>query len=301
MTSLVAAFLLVVASACAATTGSGSHSPTSSGPLDVVAGENFWGSLAGQLGGAQVHVTSVVSDPNADPHEYETNPADARAFTAADLVILNGAGYDDWASKLLSAQPQTGRRLFSVATLLKKKPGDNPHFWYDPADVFRVIDALTAEYEWMRPHERSYFAARHAAVERTLDPYRAKLRVITTRFSGTPVASTEEIFQYLADYLHLDLVTPLAFMKAVAEGIDPPASSVATFDRQIEDGAFRVLVYNSQTVTPLTTVIKDQAAHRGVPVIAVSETIQPSTDSFETWMVGELDTLAHALTGTSAP
>jgi zinc/manganese transport system substrate-binding protein len=275
--------------------GSAGTAPDSSTTLSVVAGENFWGSLASQLGGSKVSVTSIVSDPNADPHEYETSPADARAFAAANFVILNGAGYDDWGAKLLAAQPVSGRKVFTVATLLDKKAGDNPHFWYDPAYVFRVIDQITADYISLRPSQSAYFTARHSAVESALAGYRARLRSITAQFSGRPVAATESIFQYLADYLHLDLVSPYPFMKAVAEGVDPPASSVATFDRQIQDKAFDVLVYNIQTVTPLTTTIKEEAAQQNIPVIGVSETIQPPTDTFEQWMDEELDTLTNAL------
>jgi zinc/manganese transport system substrate-binding protein len=263
--------------------------------VQVVAGENFWGSLAAQLGGSKVNVTSIVSDPNADPHEYETSPADARAFTAADFVILNGAGYDDWGAKLLSAQPNAERTVLTVAQYLGKKPGDNPHFWYNPGYVFRVIDKITEDYQALRPQEATYFAARHVALESALAPYRSRLRSITAHYSGQPVAATESIFQYLADYLHLDLVSPPAFMKAVAEGVDPPAASVASFDRQIQDKRFGVLVYNTQTVTPLTTMIKEQADSQDIAVIGISETIQPPTESFQRWMEDELDTLTDAL------
>jgi zinc/manganese transport system substrate-binding protein len=288
----LAAALLLALSSCSSSPGAdGGSGSGAQGILNVVAAENFWGSLATQLGGTKVDVTSIVSDPNADPHEYETNPADARAFTAASFVILNGAGYDDWGTQLLAAQPEPGRKVFTVSSLLNKKPGDNPHFWYNPTYVFRVINQITADYQSLRPKESAYFAARHAAVESDLAPYRARLRYLTVHFSGRPVAATESIFQYMADYLHLDLVSPDPFMKAVAEGVDPPASSVAAFDRQIQDKAFDVLVYNIQTVTPLTTIVKEQAAEQNIPVIGVSETIQPPLDTFEQWMDGELDTL----------
>jgi zinc/manganese transport system substrate-binding protein len=262
--------------------------------LTVVAAENFWGSLAGQLGGREVRVTSIVSDPNADPHEYETNPADARLFASADYVIENGAGYDSWADKLLSSQSRSGRLVLTVSAFLGQKSGVNPHFWYNPAYVFRVIDRITADYESLEPGERSYFAARHSAVEAALAPYRAGLASLTRRFSGTTVASTESIFVYMAAYLHLRLVTPAAFMDAVAEGVDPPASSLATFDRQIGAKAFRVLVYNTQTVTPLTTNIRQAALGRHIPVVGISETMQPPSTTFERWMVDQLGRLSAA-------
>ncbi len=294
--------LLVVLAATAGCGATPNGVGTGDGPgarshavLNVVAAENTWGSLATQLGGRQVRVTSIISDPNADPHEYESNAADARAFASANVVILNGAGYDDWANKLLSAEPAAGRKVITAATLVGKTAGDNPHLWYDPSYVYKVIDSITATYESVEPAEKAYFAARHEAVEDGLSGYRGRLAYITKHFAGDKVAATESIFQYMAQYLRLDLVTPYSFMKAVAEGTDPPASSIATFDRQISSKDFRVLVYNIQTVTPLTTTIKEQTAQNDIPVIGVSETIQPPMASFQQWMVGQLDNLANAL------
>jgi zinc/manganese transport system substrate-binding protein len=247
------------------------------------------------LGGSRVQVASIVTDPNADPHEYESNPADARLLATADYVVLNGAGYDDWAGKLLAAQPVAGRKVLTVATLLRKKDGDNPHFWYDPAYVFEVIDRITADYKVLEPKESSYFESRYKAVQEDLAPYRQRLTYIQQHFAGTRVAATESIFQYMAQYLHLGLVTPYPFMEAVAEGNDPPTASEATFEQQIQAKAFNVLVYNVQTVTPLTTGIKEQTAQKDIQVIGVSETIQPPIATFEEWMDGELDSLANAL------
>ena len=269
--------------------------------LNVVAAENFWGSLAGQLGGRQVRVTSIVSDPNADPHEYETNPSDARLFASADYVIENGAGYDTWADKLLSAQPRAGRRVLTISSFLRKPTGTNPHFWYDPRDVFGVIDRITSDYERLEPSERSYFASRHAAVEAALATYRTQLASLARRFAGTKVAATESVFVYLASYLHMRLVTPSAFMDAVAEGVDPPASALATFDRQITARDFRVLVYNTQTVTPLTTNIRNGAKSQHIAVVGISETIAPPDTTFERWMVAELGRLSAALSAARRP
>ncbi|HMD46429.1 MAG TPA: zinc ABC transporter substrate-binding protein, partial [Acidimicrobiales bacterium] len=209
-------------------------------------------------------------------------------------VIVNGAGYDDWAQKLLSAQGRPGRRVLTVATLLGQSTGDNPHFWYDPSYVARVVARITADYRSLDPGQAAYFTSRAAALDAAFAPYRARLAGIRARFAGTPVAATESIFVDMAQYLHLDLVTPYPFMKAVAEGGDPPAGAEATFVRQIRGKSFDVLVYNSQTITPLTTGIKAQTAAQHIPVIGVSETMPPGT-TFEAWMTGELDALASGL------
>jgi zinc/manganese transport system substrate-binding protein len=266
-----------------------------SGLIQVVAVESFWGSLASQLGGSHVSVTSIVSDPNADPHEYESSPADARVMAKADYVIVNGAGYDDWARKLLEAQPSPRRKVLTVADLLKKKDGDNPHFWYGPQYVAKVISKISSDYESLDPKDASSFTSRYHSVESDLAPYRQRIAYVQQHFARTPVAATESIFQYMAQYLKLDLVTPYPFMEAVAEGNDPPSSAEATFESQIQKKDFKVLVYNEQTVTPLTTSVRTQTAQEGVPVVAVSETLEPPGATFERWMDGELDSLIKAL------
>jgi zinc/manganese transport system substrate-binding protein len=263
--------------------------------INVVAAEDTWGSLAAQLGGRLVVVTSVITNPNADPHEYEASTAVARSIGGANFVIVNGAGYDDWAQKILAANPAPHRFVLDIAKFLGKKPGDNPHFWYDPKYVFAVIDEISADYIAVDPAGASYFRQCLAKVEASLVPYRKALASLARRDAGVKVASTESIFQYLAEYLGLDLVTPYPFMQAVADGYDPPVGAVATFEHQISVRGFRVLVYNDQTITALTTTIRDQVEAKHIPVVGISETLQPSDATFQSWMLGELDRVGAAL------
>lgn len=265
------------------------------GKMQVVAAENFWGSLASQLGGSRAAVVSVVTDPNADPHEYESNAATARAFATARLVILNGAGYDDWAQKLLDANASGSRAVFSVASFLGKKAGDNPHFWYNPDFVLRVADKITAELSSIDPGDRAYFARQRSAFATALQPYLARLADIRARFAGTPAGATESIFEYLAAYLRLDLVSPPEFMRAISEGNDPAAADVARFHDQLARKQIKVLVYNVQTVTAVTTNLKQEAAQESIPVVGISETLQPVTATFQDWQLGQLDALERAL------
>jgi zinc/manganese transport system substrate-binding protein len=263
--------------------------------LHLVAGENFWGSLLSRLAGRAGTVTSIVSDPNADPHDYESSSSDARAFADADYVVLNGAGYDTWAQKLLSGNPNSGRKVLTIADLLGKKEGDNPHFWYSPTYVGQVIDRMEADLKVLDPADTTYFTSQRSALDAAMAPYRARLAEIKTKFSGTPVSATESIFVYLGDYLGLNVISPPDFMKAVAEGNDPSPASVAEFQNQITSKQVRVLVYNEQTSTAVTTNIKKLAANADIPVIGVTETIQPPDATFEQWFEAELEQLENAL------
>jgi zinc/manganese transport system substrate-binding protein len=271
----------------------------SSGSIKVVAGQNFWGSIAAQLGGSKASVQSVVSDPNADPHEYETNTNDARAFADANLVILNGAGYDDWGNKLLAANPSSHRTVLVAAGLFGKKAGDNPHFWYNPDYVARIADQITADYKSIGAADSAYFDQQRAAFTASLEPYTQRISEIKATFSGVPVASTESIFVYMATALGLNLISPTAFMNAVSEGNDPPAAAVIAFQDQITGRQARLLVYNVQTATAVTTNIKQLASVAHIPVVGVSETLQPESTTFQDWQLSQLIALQNALSAGS--
>jgi zinc/manganese transport system substrate-binding protein len=286
--------LSLLAAAC---TASGASSGPGGRVIDVVAAENFWGSIVSQLGGSHVQVLSIVSDPNADPHDYESSAADARAVSQAGFVVQNGVGYDGWMSKLLGASPSSGRRVLDVGAALGKHPGDNPHLWYNPAYVTFAENRIEATLKALDPKDAAYFTARRAATDRAFAGVRASLAKIKRQDGGAAVGSTESIFVYLAGYLGLRLESPPAFMNAVSEGNDPPAASVVQFEHQLSAGQVRALVYNKQTATALSTTMRQLAAEHHIPVVGVSETIEPSGQSFEQWFGGELSALDHALNG----
>jgi len=263
--------------------------------INVVAGEHFWGSLVSQIGGSHISLTTVISDPNADPHEQSASSTNARAFAVADYVVLNGAGYDSWGDKLLASGGPSDRRVLTVAKLLGKKQGDNPHFWYNPAYVNRVVMQIAADLTSIAPKQGPYFKANTQKLQAQLAVYQQQITDIAARYAGTPVAATEDIFTYLATAAHLNLISPASFTEAVAEGNDPPAKSVTEFQNQITSGSAKVLVYNKQTVTPLTTNMQHLAAANHIPVVAISETIQPPNAPFQTWMGTQVANLKAAL------
>jgi len=267
----------------------------SGGKIQVVAAENFWGSLASQLGGSHTNVTSIVTDPNADPHEYESSSANAQAVANACLVIVNGAGYDTWAQLLISASNSQHQTVLNVQELIGVPSDANPHFWYSPYYVNDTVKAIYYDLVEIDPADSSYYTQQYASLNASLGVYNARIHEIAGQFAGTKVAATEDIFVYLANVTKLDLVSPPAFMRAVAEGNDPPASSVATFEQQLESKSVAVLVYNEQTVTPLAENMKSLAAQNNIPTVGVTETVQPRDVQFQVWMNAELLALQNGL------
>lgn len=304
----VIVILLVVGIAAGVyfTRGSTSSSSTSSSNagsntvISVVAAENFWGSLVSQLGGTHVNVTSIVSDPNTDPHQYESNPANARAVANAKFVILNGAGYDTWCQSLINASNTPGQTVLQVQSTigLAGKSDLNPHFWYSPYYVNDTVHAMYKDLVAIDPADTTYFHQNYATLNSSLwTSYMSREVSIKANYSGHPVAATEDIFVYMANATGLKVVSPDGFMVAVAEGNDPPAQDVATFQQLMMMGnsTVNVLVYNQQTVTPVTQQIKSLAAQNQIPIIGVTETIQPPDLSFQNWMSNEVATLQNAL------
>lgn len=280
-----------------AQSGTMSTNKISTSKVQIVAAENFWGSLVSQLGGIHAQVLSIVTDPNADPHEYESNTADAQSIANANYVIVNGAGYDDWAIKIIGASNNQNQKVLNVADLLGKKEGTNPHFWYNPVYVNQTVARMYSDLVSIDPANTAYYKQQYADLNASLGQYNTRIDKIKQQFAGTRVAATEDVFAYVANATGLDLISPPEFMEAVAEGNDPPAQSIVQFQQQLQGqgGNVAVLVYNKQTVTPLTQSIKALATQKDIPIVGVTETIQPPDVSFQDWMNAELISLQNAL------
>ncbi|HEX6687694.1 MAG TPA: zinc ABC transporter substrate-binding protein [Solirubrobacterales bacterium] len=280
--------------------GSGSSAASSSGRLNVVAAEDFWGSIAEQLGGDRVEVTNIITNPAADPHDYEPTSEDARTMARAQIAILNGIGYDSWASKLLAANPSSGRTVLTVGDLLGLKEGDNPHQWYSPASVQKAIEQITADYKQAEPGHAAYFDAQQHRFETVgLARYHGLISQIRSRYAGTPVGASESIFAALAPSLGLRVLTPTGFLDAISEGIDPTPADKATTDSQIADRQIKIWVYNSQNATPDVQRLNDAARAAGIPIATVTETTTPEGAGFQAWQSRELEGLAAALARAS--
>ncbi|HEY1712555.1 MAG TPA: zinc ABC transporter substrate-binding protein [Solirubrobacteraceae bacterium] len=290
LAALIAGLALLVAGCGSAqTAGSG-------GKVRVVAAENFWGSIARQIGGTHAQVTSVIVNPAQDPHDYEPTTVDARSMATAQLAIVNGVGYDPWAPKLLAASPVGGRITLTVGSLFGLQDGDNPHRWYDPAEVLVVARTIAADLARLDSTHGTYFATQLRRFDtQGLATYHQLIAQIKARYSGVPVGASESIFALQAPALGLHLVTPNSFMKAISEGTEVTAQDTITAERQITQHQIKVWVYNSQNVTPEIRRLNGLAAAAHIPIATVTETLSPQTASFQQWQTAQLSRLQAAL------
>ena len=288
--ALVFVAVVVLASACAP-----AGAPASGEAIPVLGTENFYADLLTQIGGTRVTVSSILNDPNADPHEYEANPQTAKLVADAKVVIVNGIGYDDFMDKLLAASTKPDRVVLNVQDILKKGDGDNAHVWYDPATMPKVAEAATAALSKLDPQSAGYFATQQAKYLAALKPIDDKIASLRAKYTGAPVAFTEPVAEYQADAIGLRVLTPEGFMKAIEQAVDPAPGDVAAERDLLTGKKVRVLVYNSQVTSPLTKDIHDLAVKSGVPVLGVAETIPPQFKTYAEWMLSQLAELESAL------
>jgi zinc/manganese transport system substrate-binding protein len=269
-------------------------SPTANGgKIAVVAAENFYGDVVRQLGGDQVDVTSILSNPDQDPHLFEASPKTARALQHASLVVYNGADYDPWMAKLLAASKNARRTVIVAADVVGKKSGDNPHLWYAPSTMPAVARAVSAALVAADPAHRSAYDANLATFLDSLKPIDAKVAALHARYAGVPVTATEPVFGYMSDAIGLDMRN-LRFQLATMNDTEASASDIAAFERDLREKRVRVLIYNSQATEALTKRMLKLAQQSQVPALSVTET-EPAGKNYQQWMLAQLDALGATL------
>jgi len=268
------------------------------GPVAIVAVENVWGDIAQQIGGNRVKVTSILSDPNADPHSYETDPTDAAAISSATFVVKNGLGYDDFADKLLAATKNARREVLTIADVVGVQ-GDNPnpHLWYGPTNVQTAARAIADELRKTDPADATTFQRNPASFLAAYQPYVDTLATIKTTYAGTKVAYTERVPGYLVDAAGLVLATPASFAQSIEDGNEPSPADTDAMDKAMTNGIVKILFYNTQVTSPITEKVKMLAKSNGVPVVGVSETIPAADKNFQTWQIEQAKAVLTALGG----
>ena len=267
-------------------------------PLRLVAAENFYGGVAQQIGGAGVEVVSVLSNPDQDPHLFETSPGVLRDVAAAQIVVYNGADYDPWMPKLLAATPKPGRAEIVAADLVHKKPGDNPHLWYDPVTMPAVARAIAAALGKADPAHAADYQMRLAAFLSSLKPVDDKIEAIRKKFAGASVTASEPVFGYMAEALGLKMRNE-KFQLSIMNDTEPAASDVAAFENDLKGHKVRVMFFNKQASDKIVQHLVALARANKVPVVGVTETIPPGM-TFQDWLLSELGDTEKALAGPNS-
>ncbi len=262
-------------------------------PVAIVAAENFYGDVAQQIGGPDVTVTSILSNPDQDPHLFEVSPSVGMAVSAARIIIYNGIGYDPWMEKMLGAARSADRQTIVVAELIGKKTGDNPHIWYEPAAMLALAQTLAAVLIADDPANKAGYEQRLARFEDSVKPIQAKIFQLRRRLAGTPVTATEPIFGYMLDALGMS-VRNQSFQIAVMNDTEPSASDIAAFENDLKTHKVRLLIYNSQASDPTAERMAKIARAAQIPVVGATET-EPAGMNYQSWMQSELDAVDRAL------
>jgi len=287
--SLASAGWLLVAAAA------GWATPTHAAPIAIVAAENIYGDVAAQIGGPDVKVTSLIATPQQDPHTFEASAASARALAGADIVIRNGIGYDPWVERLIASAGAPRRTVIAVADLMHRKPGDNPHLWYDPKTMpvvaAKVADELTAR----NPDHAEFYRVRLKAFYDSLRPITDRIEALRTKYAGTPVTATEPVFGEMARAIGLDMRN-MRFQVAVMNGAEPGAHELAIMHDDLAGHRVKLLIYNSQVSGGVTDRLRALAQMAKVPTVGVSET-EPPGKSYQQWIADTLDAVDKALAG----
>ena len=264
--------------------------------LRIVAAENFYGDVAQQLAGANATVTSILSNPDQDPHMFEASPSTARDLSAAAIAVYNGADYDPWMAKLLSAARSANRKVIIVANLVHKQAGDNPHLWYDPPTMPAYAKALTVALSERDPAHKAEYAQRLTAFLASLQPVQAKIAEMRAKFAGTKVTATEPVVGYLAATIGVTMRNE-RFQLAVMNDTEPRVSDVMAFEDDLREHQVRLLFYNSQASGAAATRLVGIARSANIPVVGVTET-EPADTRFQDWMMRELAAIAQALSAS---
>jgi zinc/manganese transport system substrate-binding protein len=292
LVAVVLAALVVVLAGCGSSTAAGTP-----GSVRVVAAENFWGDIAAQIGGRYTTVTSIISNPNTDPHLYTSNAANAAAVAQAQVVIENGVGYDTFMSQLLGASGAHPVVVSAQQVMGVTGANANPHLWYDIPRVPAMAAAIEQAITRADPAHKAAFQANLARFEKSLAPLQALIAKIKAKYTGVPVAYTERVAGYLLADAGLNVVSPPGFAAAIENGNEPAPADVQAMDALLTGRKVRVLLYNVQTVSATTQQVRALAQQYGIPVVGVSETMPPSQGSYQAWQLHQAQAILRALGG----
>jgi zinc/manganese transport system substrate-binding protein len=281
--------------ACSAS-GAADTATARTGVVVAVGAENQYASVIAQIGGKYVRVTAIDSNPNTDPHSFETSPSDAAVIAGAELIVQNGLGYDSYMDKIESAAPNSARQVISVQHLLRLPDSTpNPHLWYDPATMPAVARAIAAGLSALRPAHGGYFRANLARFDASLQPWLTAIAQVKAAYHGTTVAVTEPVADYLLQAMGLRIATPFGLQADVMNGVDLAPQYVTLQENLLSQRKVKVFLYNQQVTDSLTATFLSHATAAGVPVVGVYETMPVPGYDYQSWMLAEVTAIRRAI------
>ena len=268
----------------------------SAAPLTIVAAESTYGAIASAIAGADARVDSIIRDPNTDPHEFEASVAVARQVADADIVLLNGIGYDGWMDKLLAANPSPQRQLVVAAALAGGRvlPDHNPHLFYDTTVARRVAQRLAQLLEAADAQHASAFAARLQQFDHRLDEVDQAIAALRQAHPGLVVTATEPVYGYMLRQLGWSSRN-MAFQFNVMNDSEPSPATAAAFENDLRQHRVALLFANRQVSDSLTRHMQDVARASAVPVVGVDEFLTSGAD-YPGWLSASLHATSQALT-----
>ena len=292
----------LLASACSSSSsaagGSSPAAASSTAKITAIGAENEYADVIAQIGGKYVQASSIMSNPNTDPHTFEASPTVAREISAAKVIVQNGVGYDNWAATIENAAPSNGRQVINVQQLLGLPDSTpNPHLWYDPATMPKVASAIAAGLGQIDPAHASYYKANAASFTASLTAWNRAIAAFKAAHPGTPVATTEPVADYMLQAAGTDNLTPFAFQADIMNGTDPSPQDTATENSLFTQHKVKVLLYNQQVTDSLTQSFIKLANENGIPVVGVYETMPTPGFDYQSWMLAEVNALDKAVTG----
>jgi len=264
--------------------------------IDAIGAENEYANVLGQIGGRYVHVSSILNNPNTDPHTFESSPSVAEEVSGAQLIVQNGVGYDSFMSKIESASPSSNRKVIVVQSLLGLPDSTaNPHLWYDPKTMPAAAKAMAKDLSVLQPAHASYFHANLERFDASLIPWFNAIATFKAKHTGVTVATTEPVADYLLQAMGMQNLTPWRFQADIMNGVDPSPQDVSLENGFFTKHSVKVFCYNQQVVDPLTVSIRLGALKAGVPVVGVYETMPTPGYDYQTWMLAEVKAIEKAV------
>jgi zinc/manganese transport system substrate-binding protein len=291
------AVLALAAAGCGSSGAGGAHD-TANGTtvINAIGAENEYANVLGQIGGRYVHVSSILNNPNTDPHTFEASPQVAQEVSAAQLIVQNGVGYDTFMNKIESASPGPSRKVIIVQNLLGLPDNTpNPHLWYSPKTMPAAAKAMAADLSALLPAHKAFFQANLVKFDKSLTPWFDAIAAFKAKYPNTPVATTEPVADYMLQAAGTDNLTPFNFQADIMNGVDPAPEDIALENGFFTQHKVKVFCYNQQVVDALTASIRETALKAGVPVVGVYETMPTPGYDYQSWMLAEVNALQKAV------